>query len=981
MKHTDIRSRVNVLSKLVFALLASFAFSLSVSYSQTQTQKAVNADISTYIKGYYESLPVDYASNTTKKYPLLIFLHGSGERGNGTTQLPLVLKNGPPRVINDGKFPSSFTVGGKQYSFIVISPQYSSSSDYVTSVKSLINYCKSKYRVDETKIYLTGLSMGGLLTFNLCGSSQTNSELFAAILLVCAGNSPTEGRIANIAKAKLPVWATNNSADPLNAASLAEKTVSMLNAYVPAPPKAVLTVFDKSGHDAWTATYDPTFKQNGLNVYEWMLSYSRGSMATPAPAPPVAEAGANQTITLPASTVTLDGSKSTAASGYSIKTYAWSKTSGPAVGTITTPSGKTTTVTGLTTAGTYVFQLKVTDSNGSTATDKVTIVVNAAPSTASLTANAGADQTVTMPTRTATLNGTKSTAGSGGSIKSYAWTKVSGPGYIGEISNASASTTAITNLVPGVFVYKLTVTDNAGKTATDEVTITVKYRNGVLKANAGPDQTVSYPLTEPLVFDGSASTAPSTSTVSCGWKRLSGPGSSGAVMYPSGNLITTTSKSLPVGTYVYMLIMEDENRNTTRDTMVITIKDPAAKSNDDTPPTAKSGASQTITLPTNSVMLDGSKSAPAPGHTIKSYLWVKKSGPDEYKIVNPNSAETAVTGLVGGEYEFQIQVTGSNDVRASSRVTITVLPAEDDAKPTAKSGASQTIMLPTNSVMLDGSKSAPAPGHTIKSYLWVKKSGPDEYKIVNPNSAETAVTGLAEGEYEFQIQVTGSNDERASSRVTITVLPSDDDAQPTAKSGASQTITLPTNSVMLDGSKSAPAPGHTIKSYLWVKKSGPDEYKIVNPDSAETAVTGLVAGEYEFQIQVMGSNDVRASSRVTITVLPAVSARTAGANNASEVSKTGLSNVDVTAELLKVTVNPNPVTTNMTVWIDGSATGKTSVLVYNLQGALLFQQSFVKDISGKISKSFNVAQLPAGTYFVKVMVDNKATQSIQMIKQ
>ena len=133
----------------VFFFFSIFLFPLLFNsqalFAQYQkTQKAVTAKIDSYVNGYYESLPVDYTSNTTKKYPLLIFVHGVGELGNGTSQLSLVLKNGPPKLLNEGKFPSSFTVGNKNYSFIVISPQFISSNytEAPTIINDIINYCK-----------------------------------------------------------------------------------------------------------------------------------------------------------------------------------------------------------------------------------------------------------------------------------------------------------------------------------------------------------------------------------------------------------------------------------------------------------------------------------------------------------------------------------------------------------------------------------------------------------------------------------------------------------------------------------------------------------------------------------------------------------------------------------------------------------------------------------------------------------------------
>ncbi|MBX2925308.1 MAG: T9SS type A sorting domain-containing protein [Chitinophagaceae bacterium] len=968
--------QVTRLLKFILPVVFSiFAFS-TICVSQTQTQTAVSANIATYMKGYYESLPVDYKTNTTKKYPLLIFLHGSGEKGNGTTDLPLVLKWGPPRLINEGKFPSSFNVGGKSYSFIVISPQISSSSDYVAAIRALINHCKEKYRVDETKVYLTGLSLGGLLTFNFCGSSQKNSEIFAAILAICGGSEPTAARINNIANAKLPVWITNNSGDPIKDFHVAEETVRLLNAHVPPPPEARLTIFNINSHDAWTPTYDPNFRQGGLNVYEWMLSYSRGT-SQEIPTPPVAEAGTNQTITLPLNTVTLDGSKSSASSGYTIKTYAWSKLSGPSGGTITTPSGKTTTVTDLV-AGTYVFQLKVTDSNGGTNTDTVTITVDTA-STSTVVANAGSDATVTLPTRSTTLDGSKSTVGTGNTIKSYSWSKVSGPANSGDLSSATSSKPPVSNLVPGVYVFQLKVTDNTGKSATDNVTITVKYVNGTLKANAGPDQSLSYPLSAPLAFDGSASTAPSAGNISCSWTRLSGPDSYGAVMYPSTNLITRTAQNLVAGTYQYQLTVRDDKGNSSTDVMVVTITN--ANSTETSPPIAEAGANQAITLPANSVTIDAGASIASAGTSISSYQWTKKSGPASGVITSATSAKTTVTGLVAGTYEFEVLVTDNKGKTATDVVTIIVNAASTALK--ADAGDDQVIIIPTRTVTLNGANSTPPSGGKITGYEWSKVSGPNlSGNIVSASSASTSITDLVPGIYVFKLTITDNTGKAASDNVKVIVRFMKGALK--ANAGPDQSVTYPlTAPVILDGGGSTvPAPSTGSYTCSWTRLSGPGSVGAVLYPSVNLitrTAQNLTPGVYEYQLTVRDDQGNQSKDVVVITVKSSASARTASATTDAALNANDI--VVPQDKVLDVKINPNPVTNIMTVWIDGSAKGSTSVLVYNTNGTLLQQQSFVKDVSGKLSKSFNVAQLPTGTYYVKVLVDNKVTQTVQMIKK
>ena len=222
---------------------------------------------------------------------------------------------------------------------------------------------------------------------------------------------------------------------------------------------------------------------------------------------------------------------------------------------------------------------------------------------------------------------------------------------------------------------------------------------------------------------------------------------------------------------------------------------------------------QTITLPTNIVTLSGSGSD-ADG-TIASYSWTKISGPSSYTIVNPTSAATDITGLVQGVYQFQLSVTDNNGATATDVIIITVNAAPNQP-PVADAGLDQTITLPVNIVTLSGSGSD-ADG-TIASYVWTKISGPLSYTIVNPTTAATDVTGLVQGVYQFQLQVTDNNGATATDVMSITVNAAAN-IPPVADAGLDQTITLPVNIVTLSGSGSD-ADG-TIASYSWTKISGP----------------------------------------------------------------------------------------------------------------------------------------------------------------
>ncbi|MGH2645513.1 MAG: PKD domain-containing protein, partial [Chitinophagaceae bacterium] len=277
------------------------------------------------------------------------------------------------------------------------------------------------------------------------------------------------------------------------------------------------------------------------------------------------------------------------------------------------------------------------------------------------------------------------------------------------------------------------------------------------------------------------------------------------------------------------------------------------------PPVSKPGNPQTITLPVDSLLLDGSASFD-PGGSIVSYLWVKKSGPLAFNIDSANSAKTEVTGLDTGTYIFTLTVTDDSGATASADVTVTVkdsiVTPPPPQPPVANAGSNQTITLPVDSVLLNGSASSDS-GGTIVSYLWVKKSGPAAFNIVSAGSAKTEVNGLDTGTYIFTLTVTDDSGATASTDVTVTVKDSvvskPANKPPVANAGSNQTITLPVDSVMLNGSASSDS-GGTIVSYLWVKKSGPAAFNIVSAGSAKTEVNGLDTGTYIFTLTVINNS-------------------------------------------------------------------------------------------------------------------------------
>ena len=262
-------------------VLAASVWLLSISKSTAQVQTPRYVQMSEATKAYYEYLPQGFP-NSMARYPLILFVHGYGEIGQGTTtSLPLVLRNGIPKLIDNGSFPTSFTSGGQTYRFIVISPQFTGFPS-VNDIHNVLNYVTANYPVDINRIYLTGLSMGGGASWYYPGYHSNFAARIAATVPVCGATEVSQTYANNIAYANLPVWATHNSGDPTVSVSITNGLVDLINNRTTPPnPLAKKTIFQTNGHDAWTQTYNPAFKENGLNIYEWMLQFKRNFTVLP----------------------------------------------------------------------------------------------------------------------------------------------------------------------------------------------------------------------------------------------------------------------------------------------------------------------------------------------------------------------------------------------------------------------------------------------------------------------------------------------------------------------------------------------------------------------------------------------------------------------------------------------------------------------------------------------------------------------------
>lgn len=198
---------------------------------------------------YLLYLPPEYRE-TEKKWPLMLFLHGMGERGD---DLEKVKKHGPPKLIKQGK----------DFPFIVLSPQCPRWSWWPVQVKALdalLDDICEQYRVDEDRIYVTGLSMGGYGTWAL---AEYRPQRFAAIAPICGGHQEPE-QLKKIAH--LPVWAFHGAQDPVVPVKSTKKIVRILED-AGGDPK--MTIYPEAGHDSWKKAY------SNPELYDWLLQHER----------------------------------------------------------------------------------------------------------------------------------------------------------------------------------------------------------------------------------------------------------------------------------------------------------------------------------------------------------------------------------------------------------------------------------------------------------------------------------------------------------------------------------------------------------------------------------------------------------------------------------------------------------------------------------------------------------------------------------
>jgi len=259
----ELRNSVRGLRPLLTGALISL-LSMGVARSQAPAPDGVQQPgaftttiTATQRYDYLLFQPKGYDADPQKKWPLMMFLHGAGERG---TNVWLVAVHGPPKLVRSQP----------DFPFILVSPQCPPDQRWnPDALIKLLDQIEASHRVDKSRVYLTGLSMGGFGTWSL---GIRHPDRFAAIAPICGGGDWLAVRLSSRqngpALRTLPVWAFHGANDNVVPFSESERMINVLKTAA-GNEKARLTVYPDANHDSWTETY------NNPELFKWFLEHRR----------------------------------------------------------------------------------------------------------------------------------------------------------------------------------------------------------------------------------------------------------------------------------------------------------------------------------------------------------------------------------------------------------------------------------------------------------------------------------------------------------------------------------------------------------------------------------------------------------------------------------------------------------------------------------------------------------------------------------
>ena len=623
---------------------------------------------------------------------------------------------------------------------------------------------------------------------------------------------------------------------------------------------------------------------NGAINTDWIWITVKAPTSAP---PPYAHAGLDQLVASGA-TVRLDGRNSTTYRNGDLK-YSWERTSGTIGSSVelihANKKRPTFTANTLVVGGTdvtHIFTLTVTDSSGATATDTVTITVDAP--NARPVADPGSDRTVDSGERV-TLDGRGTDVD--GTIVEYSWswwTPRQGctvPLTISGYNSRQLSFSAHA-LEPGddniVYCLFLRVVDNEDQNSfLKRVNITVNAPNAIPVANAGPDQTVTSGAI--VTLDGNGSEDNDGTIASYTWLRTGGTGNVGVTLTGANTVLPSfTADILAPGadsvTHIFTLTVIDDSGESTTDTVTITVDAP------NLPPVANAGPNQVVAYGTT-VRLTG-VGTDNDGE-IASYSWARTGGTGgPVTLINANTAQASFTpnamaiGASGETYTFAFTITDDDGATATDIVTITV--QSPFATPVANAGQDQSVYSGAT-VTLDGLGSTVDRRRNIVSYAWLRTGGTSNVGVtlIDANTAlpsfitNTLAIGADNVTHVFTLTVSDDAGETDTDTVTITIVAPF--AAPVADAGEYQSV-LSGTKVTLDGRDSTVDPSRTIRSWSWTRTGGTGIDTVALTDAntarpnfiADTLTPGATNVFHVFTLKVTDSAGRTDTDTVTVLI-------------------------------------------------------------------------------------------------------------------
>uniref|UniRef100_A0A8C5MWG7 KIAA0319 n=1 Tax=Leptobrachium leishanense TaxID=445787 RepID=A0A8C5MWG7_9ANUR len=368
-------------------------------------------------------------------------------------------------------------------------------------------------------------------------------------------------------------------------------------------------------------------------------------------------------------------------------------------------------------------------------------------------------QLVTLPTSYTLIDGSKSTDDD--KIVTYHWEEIEGP-LQEQKASSDSSVLHLSGLVTGNYTFRLTVTDSDG--AINSTIAYVRVNKPVdypPLANAGPNQVITLPQNN-ITLNGNKS-SDDQKIVSYEWALSSN--SKGKVVAMQGvRSPYLQASAMQAGDYMFQLTVTDSSQQQSTAEVTVIVQPEINK-----PPIAETGPDKELTFPVESTFLDGRKSRDDQG--IVSYEWELISGPNTVTIQDNDKALGTVRGLQVGVYHFRLTVKDKQGLTNTAILSVTVK-EEENSPPRALAGGTHILMLPNNSISLDGSKSIVFQG--VLSYQWSRDGqSPAAGDVMYSSEREPVLqlTNLVEGIYLFHLKVTDTKGNSNTDTATVEVRP------------------------------------------------------------------------------------------------------------------------------------------------------------------------------------------------------------------